>query len=94
MTTAAIATYQCPACRRSYAADRPLWRCDCGSHLNLAPGRGLARSEIAASEASLWRYTAALAVCVSQSTGTVAVFKAGRLVTDIPRATGVGRLAF
>ena len=56
------ATYHCPACRRVYAADRPLWRCDCGSHVNLAPGHGLARDEIAAGEASLWRYAAALAV--------------------------------
>jgi len=62
MTTTAIATYQCPACRRSYAVDRPLWRCDCGSHLNLAPGRGLTRDEIAVGEASLWRYAAALAL--------------------------------
>jgi threonine synthase len=62
MTTTAIATYRCPACRRSYAADRPLWRCDCGSHLNLAPGRGLTRDEIAVGEASLWRYAAALAL--------------------------------
>jgi threonine synthase len=62
MTTTAIATYQCPACGRSYAADRPLWRCDCGSHLNLATGQGLTRDEIAIGEASLWRYTAALAL--------------------------------
>jgi threonine synthase len=62
MTTTAIATYQCPACRRSYAADRPLWRCDCGSHLNLATGQGLTRDEIAVGEASLWRYAAALAL--------------------------------
>jgi threonine synthase len=62
MTTMAIATYQCPACRRSYAADRPLWRCDCGSHLNLATGPGLRRDQIAVGEASLWRYAAALAL--------------------------------
>jgi threonine synthase len=54
--------YHCPACRRSYVADRPLWRCECGSHLNLGPGRGLTRGEIAADEASLWRYAAALAL--------------------------------
>jgi threonine synthase len=58
----AIATYHCPACGRTHAADRPLWRCDCGSHLNLTPGRGLRRSEIAAGEASLWRYAAGLAL--------------------------------
>jgi threonine synthase len=43
-------------------ADRPLWRCDCGSHLNLASGAGISRDEIAAGEASLWRYRAALAL--------------------------------
>jgi threonine synthase len=62
MTTTAIATYRCPACGRGYAGDRPLWRCDCGSHLNLAPGSGLARDQIAVGEASLWRYAAALAL--------------------------------
>ena len=62
MTTTAIATYLCPACGRSYAADRPLWRCDCGSHLNLARGRGLARDQIAVGESSLWRYAAALSL--------------------------------
>ena len=48
---------QCGAHR---AADRPLWRCACGSHLNLAPGPGLRRGDIVAGEASLWRYRAAL----------------------------------
>ena len=43
-------------------ADRPIWRCACGSHLNLAPGNGLARGEIARDEASLWRYRSALAL--------------------------------
>ncbi|HJU16258.1 MAG TPA: pyridoxal-phosphate dependent enzyme [Stellaceae bacterium] len=58
----ATPSYLCPACGRAVAADRPLWRCICGSPLNLAPGEGLGRSEIAAGEASLWRYAAALAV--------------------------------
>lgn len=62
MTTTATATYRCPGCGRTYMSDRPLWRCDCGSHLNLAPGRGLVRDEIAAGEASLWRYAAALSL--------------------------------
>jgi threonine synthase len=57
-----IATYVCPACGRGYAADHLRWRCDCGGHLNLAPGGGLGRGEIKSSEASLWRYAAALAV--------------------------------
>lgn len=54
--------YLCPACGRALAADRPLWRCPCGSHLNLAPGEGLSRGDIAREEASLWRYRAALAL--------------------------------
>jgi threonine synthase len=56
------ASYRCPACGARLAADRPLWRCPCGSHLNLAPGQGLARGEIDQGEASLWRYRAALAL--------------------------------
>src|SRR5215831_5523783 len=58
----AIATYRCSGCGRIWAADRPLWRCECGSHLDLAPGGGLARGEIVAEDASLWRYAAALAL--------------------------------
>ena len=54
------ATYRCPACNATAAADRPIWRCACGSHLNLAPGQGLARDQIDRDQASLWRYRAAL----------------------------------
>jgi threonine synthase len=56
------AHYLCPACGKSILADRPLWRCDCGSYLNFAPGRGLVRGEIDAADKSLWRYRAALAL--------------------------------
>src|ERR1700722_17279890 len=56
------ALYLCPACGTTLAADRPLWRCDCGSHLNLAPGEGLVRGEIETGDASLWRYRTALAM--------------------------------
>jgi threonine synthase len=55
-------SYLCPGCGAEIAADRPLWRCDCGSHLNLTPGEGLSRCEIARDDASLWRYRAALAL--------------------------------
>jgi threonine synthase len=54
------ASYHCPACGDKAAADRPRWRCDCGSPLELDPGPGLARRDIAEGEASLWRYAAAL----------------------------------
>jgi threonine synthase len=54
--------YDCPACGRAWAADQLRWRCDCGSHLNLAPGSGLSRGDIAVGEASLWRYAAAFAL--------------------------------
>jgi threonine synthase len=56
------ALYHCPACGATIAADRPIWRCACGSHLNLAPGSGLTRGEIVGSDASLWRYKSALAL--------------------------------
>jgi threonine synthase len=56
------AQFLCPACGATIPADRPRWRCTCGSHLNLAPGPGLARGDIATGEASLWRYRAALAL--------------------------------
>ncbi len=56
------ARYRCPACGATVAADRPVWRCACGSHLNLLPGPGIGRGDIAAGEASLWRYRAALAL--------------------------------
>src|SRR5712675_706681 len=60
MTT--TATYRCPACGTVYPTDRPIWRCDCGSHLNLEPGPGLRRTDIVGADASLWRYRAALAL--------------------------------
>src|SRR5580658_8369452 len=56
------ATYLCPACGATLVADRPVWRCGCGSHLNLTAGQGMARGEIDTTEASLWRYRAALAL--------------------------------
>src|SRR5947208_11056972 len=57
-----IASYHCAACGRVCRADRPLWRCDCGGHLNLAPSRGFERGAIVAANPSLWRYAAALAL--------------------------------
>src|SRR5947207_1058441 len=59
---AKTATYHCPACGTAYPADRPIWRCPCGSPLNLAPGPGLRRTDIVGADASLWRYRAALAL--------------------------------
>jgi threonine synthase len=55
-------SYSCPACGAVTPAERPLWRCACGSHLNLAPGPGIGRADIVAGEASLWRYRQALAL--------------------------------
>ena len=57
-----IARYRCPNCGAAPEADRPLWRCACGSPLDLAPGHGLVRGEIDGDEASLWRYRQALAL--------------------------------
>src|SRR5947209_10150213 len=57
-----MARFRCLTCGTAYPADRPLWRCDCGGPLDLEPGPGLRRSDIAAADASLWRYRAALAL--------------------------------
>jgi threonine synthase len=57
-----MASFVCPACGCAWPTNEPRWRCDCGSHLNLGPGGRLGRGDIAAGEASLWRYAAALAV--------------------------------
>jgi hypothetical protein len=46
-----------------------------------------------AAAAGITASTAAVAVCVSQSTGTVMVFKGGGLVADIPRPSNGNRLA-
>ena len=62
IATGVTTAYQCPGCGTSLPADRPIWRCSCGSPLDLAPGPGLVRAEIAAGDASLWRYRAALAL--------------------------------
>src|SRR5262249_53608282 len=56
------AEYICPSCGTRIAADRPLWRCSCGSHLNLAPAAGLGRGDIDRGDASLWRYRDGLAL--------------------------------
>ena len=56
------ALYGCPACGRTTAADRPVWHCACGSHLNLVPALGIGRGDIDRAEPSLWRYRAALAL--------------------------------
>jgi len=60
-----------------------------GSPLPLPGGLGTRHAAAAGITAS----TAALAVCISQSTGTVSVFKSGQLVTDIQKATNGSRLA-
>jgi diadenylate cyclase len=46
-----------------------------------------------AAAAGITASTAAVAVCVSQSTGTVTIFKGGGLVADIPRPSNGNRLA-
>jgi hypothetical protein len=46
-----------------------------------------------AAAAGITASTAAVAVCVSQSTGTVAVFKGGHLLADLHRPVGSDRLA-
>ncbi|HEY8450457.1 MAG TPA: pyridoxal-phosphate dependent enzyme, partial [Bacillota bacterium] len=52
--------YFCPACHASYPATALVWRCRCGSHLELPLGPGLTTDQIDHGEPSLWRYRAAL----------------------------------
>jgi hypothetical protein len=58
-------------------------------HTQLPGGLGTRHAAAAGITAS----TNAVAVCLSQSTGTVAVFKAGQLVTNLPRPAGGTRVA-
>jgi DNA integrity scanning protein DisA with diadenylate cyclase activity len=58
-------------------------------HLRLPSGLGTRHAAAAGITAS----SNAVAVCVSQSTGIVTVYKSGQLVTDIHRAANGGRIA-
>jgi hypothetical protein len=55
-----------------------------GGHIDLAGGLGTRHAAAAGITAS----TAAMSVCLSQSTGTVTVFKSGHLIADIQRPSG------
>lgn len=57
-------------------------------HSQLVGGLGTRHAAAAGITAS----TAAMAVCISQSTGTVSVYKSGQLVTDIHRAAAASGL--
>jgi diadenylate cyclase len=59
------------------------------AHLQLPGGLGTRHAAAAGITAS----TSAVTVCISQSTGTVSLFKSGELVTTIPRPTNGVRLA-
>jgi diadenylate cyclase len=59
------------------------------AHSQLPGGLGTRHAAAAGITAS----TSAVAVCVSQSTGTVSLFKSGELVTSIQRPTNAVRLA-
>ncbi|HWG42977.1 MAG TPA: diadenylate cyclase [Gemmataceae bacterium] len=59
------------------------------SHPRLPSGLGTRHAAAAGITAS----TAAVAVCISQSTGAVSVFRSGQLITDIHRQPSPSRLA-
>jgi diadenylate cyclase len=58
------------------------------SKLDEALPQGLGTRHEAA--AAITMTTEAIAMCVSQSTGTISIFKRGRLITDIPKPRGHG----
>ena len=47
---------------KTYSSDTPRWCGDDGAPLNLTPGAGLARDEIARERYTVWRYAAAIGV--------------------------------
>jgi threonine synthase len=51
-----------PKSGATYPIDEPRWRGDNGAYLNLTPGPGLRRGEIARDRYSVWRYAAAIGV--------------------------------
>lgn len=55
-----MSRYVCACCTRSFPLVTPRWRCDCGSHLDITPARGLTPRAILTDRNSLWRYQAAL----------------------------------
>lgn len=55
-----MADYICPECGKQTPGEDLLWRCPCGSPLELASTEPLRREQIDRREASLWRYAAAL----------------------------------
>jgi threonine synthase len=52
----------CTVCRRSFAADEPRWRCDCGGILDLDFAPRFDRPALAGRPATLWRYREALPI--------------------------------
>jgi threonine synthase len=51
--------FHCSACGSVYPPDELVWRCTCGSHLDVDLGEGLSREDVDLGEPSLWRYRAA-----------------------------------
>ena len=56
-----------PVSGATYPLDTPRWCADNGAHLNLTPGPGLKRAEIARDRYSVWRYAAAIEVDEAQA---------------------------
>lgn len=52
--------YVCPACRSVYPTTELIWRCSCGSYLNIEAAPGLSPQDIDREELSMWRYRAVL----------------------------------
>ena len=51
-----------PVSGATYSTGAPRWRADNGGHLNLTPGEGLSRADIARDRYGVWRYAAAIGV--------------------------------
>lgn len=53
-------TYVCRACGTTVPMSEAVWRCPCGSPLDVPPGAPFRRDDVVTDEPSLWRYRAAL----------------------------------
>lgn len=54
--------FVCPKCRREYALDDPVWRCGCGSPLDIRFHPRFPRREIRLTRPGMWRYRAAIPI--------------------------------
>ena len=61
----------CGSCQRQYAPSNPIWRCSCGSPLDLRMESGFPLCSISSRPKTLWRYSEALPITRAESVVTL-----------------------